>query len=173
MNQAIPLAFALFIGMGASVQTSMLAAIGRQRGSPEASWLSVLGTVTGIATLLAFRAFRGDPPMLPAPFDRAAVHVAIAVVGGVALALTVRGLEPYYVVTGLFGLTFIVSAALLAPKLGIALFLSAIIAGQLLGALTMDQIGAFGGEVRHINGLRIAGVAALFLGVMLVRGGQS
>ena len=41
--------------------------------------------------------------------------------------------------TGLFGLAFIIGAAAIAPRLGIALFLSATIAGQLVGASPWKQ----------------------------------
>lgn len=173
MTQVVPLALALVIGFGGAVQTSMLAAVGRERGAPEASWQSILATLLGIALILAFRAVRGDPPLLPAPLDRAAVHLVVAVLAGAGLLLTARGLEPYFIVIGFFGLAFIVGAATLAPKLGIALFVSSVIAGQLLGALVLDQFGAFGGDVRHVDGLRVAGVAVLLLGVVLVRGGGS
>jgi hypothetical protein len=151
----------------------MLAAVGRERGAPEASWQSILATLAGIAAILAFRALRGDPPLLPSPLDRASVHIAIAILAGGGLILTARGLDPWFVVIGFFGLAFIVGAAALTPRLGIALFVSAVIAGQLLGALALDQVGAFGGEIRRIDGLRLAGVAALLLGVTLVRGGGS
>jgi bacterial/archaeal transporter family-2 protein len=171
MAQAIPLVIAVVIGAGAAVQTAMLAAVGRERGATEAGWQSILATLCGIAAILAFRAFRGDPPLLPAPLDRAAIHLVVAVLAGGGLILTARGLDPYYIGIGFFGLAFIVAAAALTPRLGVALFVSAVIAGQLLGALTLDQLGAFGGEVRRIDGLRVAGVALLLLGVGLVRGG--
>jgi transporter family-2 protein len=173
MAQAFPLALALIIGVGGAVQTSMLAAVGRERGAAEASWQSILATLSGIAAILAFRALRGDPPLLPAPLDRASLHIAVALIAGTALILTARGLDPYFIVIGFFGLAFIVGAATLAPRLGIALFVSTIIAGQLLGALALDQVGAFGGDVRQIDMVRVAGVAALLVGVVLVRSGGS
>lgn len=170
MTQSVPLALALFIGAGAAVQTAMLSAIGRQRGPAEAAWQSILATVVGVAVILAVRALRDDPPSLPAPLDRAPVQFAVAALAATTLVFTVRGLEPYYLIVGFFGLAFIVGAAALTPRLGIALFLSATIAGQLMGALVLDQIGAFGNPVHSLNVARVAGVAALLAGVVLVRG---
>jgi uncharacterized membrane protein YdcZ (DUF606 family) len=171
MTQLVPLLVTLVIGIGGATQAAMLGAVGRERGGAEATWLSLLGTALGLAIILGVRALRGDPPLLPAPFDRAPTFVVVGALSAVGLAVTMRGLEPYYAVTGLFGLAFIVVAATLAPKLGIALFLSALITGQLIGGLTLDQLGAFGNDVHRITVLRIAGVAALLLGVALVRSG--
>ncbi len=170
MTQVWPLALALIIGAGAAIQTSMLGSIGRERGATEAGWQSILATVMGISAILAIRSLRGDPPALPAPLDRAALQVAVAVIAAIGLVFTVRGLEPYYLIVGFFGLAFIVGAASLTPKLGVALFLSATIAGQLVGALLLDQVGAFGNQVHTLTASRLLGVAALMVGLVLVRG---
>ncbi len=170
MVEALSLLAALAIGFGAAVQTSMLGAMGRARGPAEAAWLSVLTTACGLAVILGARALRGDPPMLPAPLDRAWVYIAAALATAAGIAVGLRGLNPSFAVSGLFGLAFIVGAATLAPRIGIALFISAAIAGQLLGAMTMDQIGAFGAAVHTVTPMRLVGGALLLLGVVLVRG---
>lgn len=170
MTQAFPLALALLIGGGAAVQTGMLSAIGRQRGAAEAGWQSILATMVGVAVILAVRASRGDSPALPSPLDRAPVQFAVATVAAAALLFTVRGIEPYYMIVGFFGLAFIVGAAALTPRLGIALFLSATIAGQLVGALALDHVGAFGNPVHAVSAARVAGIGFVLLGVAMVRG---
>jgi uncharacterized membrane protein YdcZ (DUF606 family) len=38
------------------------------------------------------------------------------------------------------------------------------------GSLIVDQIGAFGGDIRPIDLSRIAGVVLLVIGVVLIRG---
>ena len=170
MTQALQLFAALLIGVGGATQTAMLGAVGRDRGSGEATWISVLATMCGLAILIVVRAVRGDGPMLPAPLDRGEVFAVVALVAGATLVLSMRGIAPYYAVTGLFGLAYIVGAAVLAPRLGVALFVSAIIAGQLIGAVALDQVGAFGIEARRIDAVRVLGIGALLLGVVLVRG---
>jgi hypothetical protein len=141
------------------------------RGSAEATWVSLLGTGCALALVLALRALRGDTPQLAAPFDRATIYGAVVALTAVAMVVIVRGdIAPHYVVTGLFGLAFIFGAAALAPRIGVALFLGAAIAGQLIGALMLDHIGAFGATQYAINPTRLLGAGLLLAGVVLVRG---
>lgn len=163
---------ALVIGIGGAAQTSMLGALGRDRGPTEAAWVSILGSVAGIAAVLALRAARGDSSMLPWPLDRFAVQALVFAVTGALLALSVRGIEPYFAVTGLFGITYIIGAAVIVPQIGVALFFAATMSGTLIGALALDHAGAFGAEPQHVTALRLAGVGVLMLGVALVRGGR-
>ena len=168
--QLLYIGMALAIGAGASTQIAMLSAVGRQRGSLEAVWITVLGTIAATAVFLAVRAARGEA-LLPPPFDRATLYAAVAVVAAAALLLALRELDLYFAVMGLFGLGVILGAAFLGPRIGVALFIGAMIAGQLTTALLLDHIGAFGAEVERATLLRAGGVAALILGVALVRGG--
>ena len=169
MTQLLQLAVALVIGLGASVQVSMLAAIQRDRGPLEAGWLSILGTAVGLAAVLAIRAGRGDPVELPGPLDRLWVFAAVGVIAAAGLVVAFRGGEAYLAVTGLFGAAFIVASAALAPRLGVALLFSAITTGTLAGALTMDHLGAFGNEVQRVNATRVLGVLVVLAGVVIVR----
>jgi hypothetical protein len=149
----------------------MLGSLGRMRGSAEATWVSLLGTACALALILAARSLRGDTPQLAAPFDRAAVYLTVAAATALAMLLVIRGdVASHYVVTGLFGLAFIFGAAALAPRIGVALFLSAAIAGQLIGALVLDHIGAFGVTQYAVNPTRLLGAGLLLAGVVLVRG---
>ncbi len=169
MTQILQLAIAVAVGLGASVQVSMLAAIQRDRGPLEAGWLSILGTAVGIAAVLAIRAGRGDPVELPSPLDRVWVFAAVGAVAAAGLVVAFRGGEAYLAVTGLFGAAFIVASAALAPRLGVALLFSAITAGTLGGALAMDHLGAFGNEVQRVNATRLLGVLVVLAGVVIVR----
>ena len=67
---------------------------------------------------------------------------------------------------GAFGLT---SAAFTVPQVGVATWVACVIAGQLVCAILLDQLGAFGQTVRDITPLRLLGVACLAAGVFLVR----
>ncbi len=168
----VPLLAALLIGVGAAVQTSMVGAMGRQRGAVEASWLSLLATVTGIALILGVRSLRAEGVVLPAPFDRWPVLALVAALTVSALWLSTRGLPAYYAGTGLFAIAFLIGAGSLGPKLGVALFLSATIGGQVVGALVIDQLGAFGAAAIPLTPARLGGVMMLLAGVMLVRFGR-
>jgi transporter family-2 protein len=172
MNNLGPLLAAVAIGGGAAVQTALIGAMGRQRGAVEASWLSLLATITGIALILAVRTLRAEPPALPAPFERWPLLLLVAACTLTALLLSARGLPAYYAGTGLFAIAFLIGAGSLGPKLGVALFLSATIGGQVVGALALDQVGAFGAAAIPLTPARIGGVVLLLAGVLLVRFGH-
>ena len=172
MTVTLHMLAALVIGIGAAVQLSMLAALGRDRGPTEAAWVSILGSLVGMALLLAARAARGDAPLLPAPLDRLVPQLLMFAISGALLALSLRGVEPYFAVIGLFGIAYIVGAAVIVTEIGIALFFGAVTAGSLLGAVGLDHTGAFGAEPQHVTAFRLAGVAVLMLGVVLVRVGR-
>lgn len=72
-------------------------------------------------------------------------------------------------VGGILGAIGVASAALAVPKIGVAAWVAAFIAGQLAAAVVYDQFGAFGQEVRTATPLRLVGVGFLVLGVYLVR----
>jgi transporter family-2 protein len=163
---------AMMIGIGSAVQIGFIGQLGRLRGPTEASWVSAIGTVTGIAVIFAIQSLRHDPPSLPSPFNTAAPFAAIAVLMAAALTVGVRGLDPYFALAGLFGLTYLFGAGYLAPRIGIALFAGATTAGTLIGALALDHFGAFGGVVQRISMVRIVGVVTLLAGVVLLRSGR-
>ncbi len=70
---------------------------------------------------------------------------------------------------GALGAVMVTSSALAVPRIGVAAWVSAVIAGQLLAAVLYDQFGAFGQAVRPATPLRLLGVGFLIAGVYLVR----
>ncbi|NBW09013.1 MAG: DMT family transporter [Caulobacteraceae bacterium] len=70
---------------------------------------------------------------------------------------------------GLYGCVFVITAAWGVPRLGAALTITLMVAGQLLLSLILDHFGALG-VPRHPIGIgRLAGVALVFIGVLMVR----
>ena len=67
-------------------------------------------------------------------------------------------------------LPYLLVASFLAPRIGVGLFLAALITGQLTGGLLLDQFGFLGGATRPVDALRILGCLMLLGGVVLVRG---
>ncbi len=169
MAQLLYIAVALLIGLGSAVQVGMVANIGRLRGPMEATWISLLATIGGVGLIFAIRSLRADRPELPSPFDNLFVFGAIGIGAGIALGISLRGLSPYLAITGLFGFSYLMAAGILVPRIGIALFASAVTAGTLLGSVGLDHFGAFGFDVHRISFVRVMGVLALFVGVALVR----
>ena len=62
-----------------------------------------------------------------------------------------------------------VAAAWGVPRLGVAMTITLMVAGQLALSLLLDHFGALGVPRQPLNLGRIAGVALVFAGVLLVR----
>ncbi|GAA0648814.1 DMT family transporter [Brevundimonas lenta] len=109
-----------------------------------------------------------------------AAFVSFAV-GTVALAIAVAALHtrpdmtavralPWWAwIGGLYGATFVVAAAWGVPRLGVALTITLMVAGQLLIGLILDHFGALGVPRVSMSPGRIAGVALVIAGVVMVR----
>lgn len=80
-----------------------------------------------------------------------------------------RSLPWYAWVGGLYGVIFVIAATWGVPRLGVALTITLMVAGQLLISLILDHFGAFGSPVQPVNLGRIAGVALVVAGVLMVR----
>lgn len=70
---------------------------------------------------------------------------------------------------GLMGAVVVTLAAFAVPRIGVATYVSAFIAGQLTAALVYDHFGILGQAVREITPMRLLGVVFLGLGVYLIR----
>ena len=157
------------VGIGAATQLAMLGAMGRERGAYEATWISIVGTVAGLAAVVAARSLRGSPPNLPAPFDSGVTFALVLGVCGIILAVSLRGLAPYFVLCGLFATAYLLSVGFAVPHIGAALFLGAATAGTLLGSAVYDHLGAFGAEPQTTSLLRAGGIGIILAGVVMVR----
>ncbi len=79
---------------------------------------------------------------------------------------------PWWVyLSGVFGAIFVGAGVAIAPVTGALLFFVCIVAGQLIGSMVCDHFGAFGLQVRQISPARIAGVALVLGGAILVSKG--
>lgn len=79
---------------------------------------------------------------------------------------------PWWIVFGgLFGAVFVSGSVVLVPVMGAASFFVCLIAGQLVGSVVADVIGAFGLEPRALSARKLAGIVLAFAGVVLVRSG--
>lgn len=148
----------------------------------------------GIASLLAMLAvvLAGGATALQAPTNaRLATAVASPVnaafvsfaVGTAALGILAAILHarpdiaaskalPWYAwVGGLYGAIFVVAAAWAVPRLGVATTITLMVAGQLMISLVLDHFGALGVPQAPISLTRLAGVALVIGGVLLVRRG--
>jgi transporter family-2 protein len=115
------------------------------------------------------------------PFGAAAISILVAFMGAMVMILvTGRGdtsraalaSVPWWIyLAGLTGTAFVAGGVVIAPVTGALLFFLCIIAGQLLGATLADHFGAFGLDIRPTSLPRLAGIALVLAGVVLVRSG--
>jgi transporter family-2 protein len=70
---------------------------------------------------------------------------------------------------GLFGAIYIAIAILLIPRLGAAIVIAMVVAGQMLCSLAFDHFGILGLPVRETDPLRAIGAAFIVLGVLFIR----
>lgn len=73
---------------------------------------------------------------------------------------------------GVFSVLVIVAQSTSAVPLGAALLITLFVAGQGLSGLLFDQFGWLSFERKPVTGTRIAGVACLLLGAVLLSAGQ-
>ncbi|MEL7344804.1 MAG: DMT family transporter [Pseudomonadota bacterium] len=115
---------------------------------------------------------------LGSPWPATVLSVGITIVVSVIIMLATRTTPsiqalsalPWWIVLGGFiGVLVVAGGAAIVPVTGAALFFVCLIAGQLAGSVILDQIGAFGHQVREISTTRILGVGLTFAGVLLVR----
>lgn len=98
-----------------------------------------------------------------------ALLAVAAALGARPVAGETAALPWYAWVGGFYGAFFVAVAAFAAPRMGVTFFLIAAIAGQLVMALLLDRVGAFGIPRVEISPVRIAGVLLVVAGAFLVR----
>ncbi len=146
MPQLLLICMALMLGMILPLQAAINASL---RNSLDAS--------TAVAALISFGT------------GTAVLLCAVLLQGGAAVALSRLGKPSFWEFCGgplgamfLFGLTF------LAPRLGLTVLLSLVIAGQLMSSMVLDQMGLGNLVVHRLTLGRVAGVFLVVIGVGLV-----
>jgi bacterial/archaeal transporter family-2 protein len=77
---------------------------------------------------------------------------------------------PWWVWTGgLLGAFYVVGSVVTAPRLGAATLVALVVAGQALTSLVVDHYGWVGFPEHHVSPGRLAGMALVAAGVVLVR----
>jgi transporter family-2 protein len=110
--------------------------------------------------------------------NAALVSFAVGTIALIGLALMLqvrpdmaatRALPWYAWVGGLCGVVFVIAATWGVPRLGVATTITLMVAGQLLLGLVLDHFGTFGAPRQPVNLGKLAGVALVIGGVVLVR----
>ena len=99
----------------------------------------------------------------------ALVGITVLVGGGFGeVSGGVREIAPYYLIGGLLGAVYVTTALVMVRTIGVGGVTAATIAGQLVLAMVLDRLGAFGLEERPLSVQRILGIALLVAGTILV-----
>jgi len=70
---------------------------------------------------------------------------------------------------GILGGFYVTAAAVTAPHLGAVTLIAFVVAGQSVASLVVDHFGWVGFEEHHLSAGRLAGMALVVVGVVLVR----
>ncbi len=170
MTNILFIVMAISAGAINALQIGLLGNIKLDRGTFEATWISMLASLAGMAILLGVRTLAGPRPNLPRPFDDWWPYIALAAVMTTSLVVAGRGLPFYLLATGLTSIPYLLAAAYVGPKIGLGVYFASVVTGQLSMSVCLDHIGAFGSVIRPIDSLRLLGIVALLIGVLLIRG---
>ena len=116
---------------------------------------------------------------LGSPLSAALVSFLVGTAGLAAVALVLRGpipiqagwtaSSPWQWSGGLLGALYVLATIVLAPKLGAATLIAAVVAGQMIGSLLLDQFGLVGFPIHPISVPRLVGASLVIAGVILVQ----
>lgn len=142
------LVLALLVGGAIAMQAGVNATLGKGLQSPiHASLVSFAVGTLALAVVAFVR-----------PYDS---FVGVPALGGIPL---------WAWLGGFLGAFLVAVSVEIAPQMGAASFLAAVIAGQLLTALALDHFGWLGFEAQAVTWKRAGAVALIAVGAMLLRG---
>jgi bacterial/archaeal transporter family-2 protein len=117
--------------------------------------------------------------VLGSPLAAALVSFVVGTAGLALVALVLRAPTPFraawessawwHWVGGLIGAVYVLTTIILAPKLGAATLTAAVVAGQMIASLLLDQYGLVGFPLHPISAARLVGAALVIGGVVLVQ----
>lgn len=145
-NQYLLYAVALLVGTFLPLQVGVNSKLADSVGSPLLS--ALLSFTVGTFALLTYIIITGVP------------------LSNVANA---KDATPISWIGGLLGAFYVAVSIVLLPKIGVAMTVSLIIAGQMLMSVVMDHFGLLGVPVREISFARVAGIVLMFTGVLLIK----
>jgi len=141
-----------------------------------ALWMLLAGI--GIPILAALNGQLGT--RLGAPVAAGFVLFAVGFVAALILLLisgqapSLAGLssQPRHLfLAGLLMVFYAFSITWVAPRFGIGNAIFCVLLGQMIAATVIDQFGLFGAMVHPVSVMRLSGVAAMILGLVLIQRG--
>lgn len=117
--------------------------------------------------------------VLGSPVAAALISFVVGTAGLAAVALALRAplplrtawdTAPWWQWTGgLIGAVYVLASIVLAPRLGAATLVAAVVAGQMLSSLLLDQYGLVGFPVHPVSTIRLVGAGLVIVGVILIQ----
>lgn len=136
--------FAAIGGAAITVQAGLNAQVARTLGHPL--WATLVSLTVSVISIL---------PML------IVFRVGVPNVANIAAT-------PWWIwIGGALGAFFITAALMAAPQLGAVTFIAAVVMGQLLVSLFLDQFAIAGFPARPVSLFRIIGVGLVIVGVVM------
>lgn len=80
---------------------------------------------------------------------------------------------PWAWLGGVVGVVYVIATMMLIPRFGAAAFMAAVVAGQMVMALMLDQYGLLGNACRSVDIYRLAGAGFSISGVIIMQLGRS
>lgn len=98
----------------------------------------------------------------------AAALVQLAVEGGDARALSQSavGVPAWMLLGGVIGALLVLSALVLASLVGVTMYFTLYVAGQLLSSLALDELGLFGVDRMPVTWKRLIGTATVLVAAL-------
>ncbi|WP_395450988.1 DMT family transporter [Aminobacter sp. UC22_36] len=141
------LAAALVAGAAIPFQAGANAMLGRLLGHPL--WATMVSLAVSVAL---------------------AVPVMLAFKVPVPTFATAAATGPWWIwIGGAAGVVYVTAALLLAPKMGAASFIVAVIGGQMVASLVIDHFGLMGFIQRPASFARIAGLVLIAIGLVVTQ----
>jgi transporter family-2 protein len=135
-------------------------------------WALLAGSFIPLVGILNGRAGRALGDSLQASVVLFTVTLVLAVAVAVLLGRGLPGLadiarlQPVEYGGGLIVAFYVLSATILANKIGVANFIVLAVSGQIIFSLMIDHFGLFGAPVRPVNLLQVGGAALLLVGLV-------
>ena len=134
-------------------------------------WALVAGAFIPLIGILNARVGRalGEPIYATVVVFFVAILIALlaSVVFGKSSLTTqnLQNLEPFDYGAGLIVAFYVISATVLAPKIGVANFIVMAVSSQILFSLMIDHFGLFGAPVKPISITQLFGAVMLLIGL--------
>jgi len=135
-------------------------------------WALLAGSFIPLVGILNGRAGRVLDDLLQASVVLFTVTLVLAVAVAVLLGRGLPGLadiarlQPVEYGGGLIVAFYVLSATVLANKIGVANFIVMAVSGQIIFSLMIDHFGLFGAPVRPVNLLQVGGATLLLVGLV-------